>query len=81
MYKRQFITCLRNPCLGHEEEWKLTKAETPKRVYIAGGGMAGLEAARVLLMRGHHPVIFEAGDRLGCLLYTSSEADLRTVYP
>lgn len=71
---RPFITCLRNPCLGHEEEWKLTKAETPKRVYIAGGGMAGLEAARVLLMRGHHPVIFEAGDRLGGQFITAGQA-------
>lgn len=71
---RPFITCLRNPCLGHEEEWKLTKAETSKRVYIAGGGMAGLEAARVLHERGHQPVIFEAGDRLGGQFITAGQA-------
>lgn len=71
---RPFITCLRNPCLGHEDEWKLTKTETPKTVYIAGGGMAGLEAAKVLLERGHRPVIFESGERLGGQFITAGQA-------
>lgn len=71
---RPFITCLRNPCLGHEDEWRLENAKTPKKVYIAGGGVAGLEAAWVLSRRGHCPVIFEAGERLGGQFITAGQA-------
>lgn len=59
------ITCLRNPALGREREYGLIPAETPKRVLIAGGGMAGLEAAITLKKRGHLPVVAEATDHLG----------------
>jgi len=37
----------------------------PKKVMIIGGGPAGCEAARVLAERGHKPVLFEAGKKLG----------------
>ena len=37
----------------------------PKNVLIVGGGVAGLEAARVLAIRGHHVSLVEATDRLG----------------
>lgn len=37
----------------------------PKKVMIIGGGPAGCEAARVLVERGHKPVLFEAGKKLG----------------
>ncbi|MBR5409791.1 MAG: FAD-dependent oxidoreductase [Clostridia bacterium] len=40
-------------------------AKTPKRVHIVGGGIGGMEAARVLKMRGHEPVIYEKSDSLG----------------
>lgn len=60
-----FITCMRNPALGREAEYTLVKAETPKKVLIAGGGVAGLEAAMTLKRRGHNPIICEAADSLG----------------
>lgn len=68
------ITCMRNPMLGHEGEYSLEKARTPKKVFIAGGGLAGLEAARVLKERGHEPVIYEASDHLGGQFVTAGEA-------
>lgn len=71
---REFITCLRNPSLGHEKEYNLHKTDTPKKVLIAGGGMAGMEAARVLKERGHIPVIYEAGESLGGQFVTAGEA-------
>ena len=74
LQNRPFITCLRNPQLGREGEWTLTKAETPKTVWIAGGGMAGLEAAKVLQQRGHKPVVFEAADHLGGQFLTAGRA-------
>ncbi len=43
----------------------IKKASKPKRVGIIGGGIGGMEAARVLKLRGHEPVLFEKSDRLG----------------
>jgi len=38
---------------------------SPKTVHIIGGGIGGMEAARVLKLRGHYPVIHEKSDVLG----------------
>lgn len=59
------ITCLRNPALGLESEYELIKTNHPKKVLIAGGGFAGLEAAITLKRRGHQPIVCEAGETLG----------------
>lgn len=43
----------------------IRKTKHPKTVHIVGGGIAGMEAARVLALRGHHPVIHEKSGVLG----------------
>lgn len=43
----------------------IKKTKTPKNVHIIGGGIGGMEAARVLKLRGHNPVIYEKQDCLG----------------
>ena len=43
----------------------IRKTSSPKKVGIIGGGIAGMEAARVLKLRGHNPIIFERDDKLG----------------
>lgn len=43
----------------------IKKTDAPKTVHIIGGGVGGMEAARVLKLRGHNPVIYEQMDRLG----------------
>ena len=68
------ITCLRNPAVGREKECALQKAETPLRVLIAGGGIAGLEAAIILKQRGHIPMLYEASDHLGGQFITAGKA-------
>ncbi len=60
------IACTVNPLAGREHELGApTKANAPRRVVVAGGGPAGLEAARVAAERGHHVTLFEQADRLG----------------
>ena len=43
----------------------IKKAASPKKVAVIGGGIGGMEAARVLKLRGHEPVIYEKGGELG----------------
>lgn len=43
----------------------IKEAKTPKTVHIVGGGIGGMEAARVLKLRGHNPVIHEKSGELG----------------
>lgn len=47
------------------EKHKLVPTTKPKTVHIIGGGIGGMEAARVLKMRGHQPVIHEKNGELG----------------
>ena len=59
------IYCMVNPELGHEWEWDYSPAPEAKRIYVAGGGVGGMEAARAAAMKGHNVVLFEASDKLG----------------
>ncbi|OGO08828.1 MAG: hypothetical protein A2Y61_06920 [Chloroflexi bacterium RBG_13_60_13] len=53
------ITCTVNPEAGREREMKIAPASWPKRVLVIGGGLAGLEAARVAALRGHRVCLYE----------------------
>ena len=50
----------------------IRKTRTPKTVHIIGGGIGGMEAARVLKLRGHNPVIHEKADVLGGIFIAAS---------
>jgi 2,4-dienoyl-CoA reductase-like NADH-dependent reductase (Old Yellow Enzyme family) len=59
-------TCILNPSAGREAELgDLEPSGFPRRIAIVGGGPAGLEAARVAAIRGHHVSLFEQGLALG----------------
>lgn len=59
------VRCLVNPMTGMEDEYSYAPAETKKNVWIAGGGVAGCEAAIVAAKRGHDVTLFEQRDHLG----------------
>lgn len=59
------LNCMVNPVVGHETAWSFGKTKQPKRVFIAGGGVAGCEAALAAAERGHQVTIFEKAERLG----------------
>ena len=43
----------------------IKKTNSPKTVHIIGGGIGGMETARVLKLRGHNPIIHEKSGELG----------------
>jgi 2-enoate reductase len=59
------ISCAVNPVAGRELEYKLEPALTRRRIAVVGGGIGGMEAARVAALRGHQVDLYEAGDKLG----------------
>ena len=59
------IACAQNPASGYEGERAVTPAATPGHVVVVGGGVAGLEAARMSAERGHRVTLLEATDALG----------------
>jgi 2,4-dienoyl-CoA reductase-like NADH-dependent reductase (Old Yellow Enzyme family)/thioredoxin reductase len=67
-YRDYWISCLINPSAGREFEWggdRFLPAHTPRKILVVGGGVAGLEAARVAAERGHQVTLIEASNRLG----------------
>lgn len=71
------INCAVNPQAARERAMAYRPAVTPKRVMVIGGGVAGLEAARVLAVRGHLPELFEKGSRLGGNLLPGGAPDFK----
>jgi dimethylglycine catabolism A len=59
--------CIHNPSTGREVlmPHDVPPSTAKKRVVVVGGGLAGLEAARVGALRGHDVSLFEASSQLG----------------
>ena len=60
------IRCSCNAVLGHEDnDYTMEPAAVQKKVLIIGGGIGGMEAARVAAKRGHRVTLAEKNDHLG----------------
>lgn len=59
------VSCMVNPMVGRESVDKIEPAVLSKRIFIAGGGVAGCEAAIYAAKRGHNVTLFEKEAQLG----------------
>lgn len=59
------LRCEINPQAGRERDYRIVKCADAKKIVVIGGGMAGMEAARVASLYGHKVTLFEKGNELG----------------
>ncbi|ATW26128.1 FAD-dependent oxidoreductase [Candidatus Formimonas warabiya] len=71
------LSCAVNPACGREVEYALHPPLQQKKVLIIGGGVAGLEAARVSALRGHQVSMYEKTNQLGGHLTEASVPDFK----
>jgi len=69
--------CALNPQTMDGGKYDFKPAKKSKKVAIIGGGIAGMEAARVCIMRGHKPTIYEKTDKLGGVFIAAAAPDFK----
>ncbi len=57
--------CALNPQTMQSKKYKIVPAKIQKNVAVIGGGIGGMECARVLALRGHKVTLYEKSDCLG----------------
>jgi len=81
IYQGKPVTCVQNPATGRERELAdVNRAAQPRKVVVVGGGVAGLEAARMATLRGHRVVLFEKTAELGGQVLLAARAPARSEY-
>lgn len=64
-HSMRLMSCAVNPQCNREKEAAFCKAEHTKSCLVIGGGPAGMEAARILALRGHTVTLVEKEKQLG----------------
>ena len=77
IFQGKDISCAVNPACGREKSYELKPAETKKKVLVVGGGIGGMEAARVCALRGHEVDLYEKTDSLGGVFVSAATPDFK----
>jgi len=71
------ISCALNPACGKEKSMALKPAAKIKKILVVGGGIAGMEAARVCALRGHTVDLYEKTGELGGVFIAAAMPDFK----
>ena len=66
------LSCEVNPGIGKDATMTITPSQVPKKVLVIGGGVSGMESARLAAVRGHRVTLVEREMELGGHLLESS---------
>ena len=77
LFRDAELNCFVRPSLGHESEpafgyYGFARTEQPKKVWIIGAGVAGMQAGAIAAEKGHQVTITEKSDHVGGQLAAAS---------
>ncbi|MFC1916058.1 FAD-dependent oxidoreductase [Chloroflexota bacterium] len=72
--------CTVNPALLREREFAIKSTTSTRKVMVIGGGVAGMEAARVMAERGHQVYLYEKEAELGGQFYIAARQPYKEAY-
>ncbi len=77
IFNMKDMSCALNPACCNERAYELKPTDAPKHVMVIGGGIAGMEAARVAAIRGHKVDLYEKSDKLGGMFIPASSMSFK----
>jgi dimethylglycine catabolism A len=80
IYSGMSMICTVNPAIADDSLDEIIEAKQKQKIVIVGGGPAGLEAARVSVLRGNEVILLEKTDQLGGKVLLTSAAKERPHY-
>ena len=69
--------CAINPETMQTKKYRIVPAKKSKHIAVIGGGIGGMEVARVATMRGHKVTIYEKSDRLGGIFIAAASPSFK----
>lgn len=73
----KYTSCAVNPQVGNESSYEIKPADTKKKIMVIGGGISGMEAARVCALRGHKVDLYDSSDNLGGVFIAASSMSFK----
>ncbi len=71
------FSCAINPAALNEDKYKILPAKLKKKVAVVGGGIGGMEMARLCAMRGHDVTLYEKTGELGGVFIAAAVPDFK----
>ncbi len=71
------LSCAVNPSCGREKSLAVIPATEKKMILVVGGGLAGMETARICAIRGHKVTLMEKSNQLGGNIIPGSVPDFK----
>jgi len=70
-------SCAINPVAMQEEKYEIKPAKVKKKIAIVGGGIGGMEVARICAIRGHEVTLYEKTNVLGGVFNSAAAPDFK----
>ena len=69
--------CALNPVSFEEKKYEIKRTQNPKKIAVIGGGIGGMEVARLTAMMGHTVELYEKTDLLGGVFIAAAAPDFK----
>lgn len=77
LFSGKGTSCAVNPAAMQENDYRIVPADTKKKITVIGGGIGGMEAARLCALRGHDVTLYEKSDKLGGVFTAAAAPDFK----